>query len=139
MPPVPDVVAKLAQMSRQLPAEKPAMETPPKPRNLRRRLTPQMINEIVARYTAGEKTPALSQAFGISESGVRDLLRAEGVILRGRAITPEDAEQAVHLYEQGLTITAVAEHLRYAHGTIRTVLLKRGLAIRLGRHRKRAL
>lgn len=131
MPPTPEGVAKLAQLSRQMPAETPAMETQPtRPRNLRRRLTPQMIEEIVPRYSAGEKTPALSQAFGISESGCRDLLRAEGVSLRGHPITAEDAEHAVRLFEQGLTITQVVAQIGYSPGTIRTALLKRGIALR---------
>lgn len=131
MPPTPEAVAKLAHLSRQMPAESPANEMqPPRPRNLRRRLTPQAIEEIVTRYTAGEKTPVLSQAFDISESGLRDLLRAEGIVLRGHAITEEDAEQAVQLYGSGLTMTAVAAQLGYAHGTIRTALLKRGVVLR---------
>lgn len=133
MPPTPEVVAKLAHLLRQMPAEMCAKEKqPPKPRSLRRRLTPQVIEELVARYTAGEKTPALSQAFGISESGLRDLLRAEGVSLRGHPIMPEDTEQAVQLYARGFTITAVAAQLGYAHGTIRSALLKRGIALRPG-------
>lgn len=96
-----------------------------------------MIEEIVTRYTAGEKTPALSQAFGISESGVRDLLRAEGITLRGHAITLVDADKAVRLYESGLTITAVAAQLEYAHGTIRTALLKSGIVLRSSHSGKR--
>jgi AraC-like DNA-binding protein len=79
---------------------------------------------------AGEETPALSQEFGISGSGLRDLLRAEGVSLRGHAITSEDAERAVRLYESGLSITRVVAQVGYSHGTIRTALLKHGVAIR---------
>lgn len=81
---------------------------------------------------AGEETPALSREFGISASGLRDLLRAAGVSLRGHAITFEDAEKAVHLYESGLTITQVVSHIGYSHGTIRKVLLEHGVAIRSG-------
>ncbi len=138
MPPTPGEVAKLAHLSRTVTPEPTSKETQAVPhRSLRRRLSPQAINELVARYTGGEKTPALSREFGISESGLRDLLRAEGVTLRGHAITPEDVEQAVHLYERGLTITQVVAHIGYSHGTIRTALLKRGVAIRSGRDGKR--
>jgi len=131
MPPTPDAVAKLAHLAHKMPAESPAREThPSRPRNLRRRLTPQVIEEIVTRYTAGEKTPALSREFGISESSVRDLLGAEGITLRGHAITLEDIGRTVRLCESGLTITAVAAQLGYAHGTIRTALLKHGGVLR---------
>jgi AraC-like DNA-binding protein len=101
-------------------------------RSIRRRLSPQAIDELIARYTAGEETPALSREFGISASGLRDLLRAEGVSLRGHAMTVQDAERALHLYERGLTITQVVSHIGYSHGTIRKVLLKRSVAIRSG-------
>ena len=137
-PPTPEEVAKLARLSRQIQPEasvKKKHVVPP--RSLRRRLSPQAIDGIVGRYTAGEKTPALSREFGISESGLRNLLRAEGVTLRGHAITPEDAERAVQLYEGGWTITQVVAHIGYSHGTIRSALLKRGTAIRSGGQGKR--
>jgi AraC-like DNA-binding protein len=101
-------------------------------RSIRRRLSPQAIDELIARYTAGEATPALSREYGISASGLRDLLRAEGVSLRGHAMTVQDAERAVHLYEHGLTITEVVRHIGYSHGTIRTALRKHGVALRSG-------
>lgn len=138
MPPTPGEVAKLAQLSRKVNPESTSKGTQAAPhRSLRRRLSPQAIDELVARYTAGEETPALSREFGISGSGLRQLLRAEGVSLRGHAMTVQDAEKAVQLYERGLTITQVVAHIGYSHGTIRTVLLKHGVAIRSGGPGKR--
>ena len=135
MPPTPGEVAKLAHLSRTVPPEPSAKEKhAAPPRNLRRRLSPQAIEDLIARYTAEEKTPALSREFRISESGCRDLLRAEGVSLRGHAITPKDADLAVQLYEHGLTITQVVAQIGYSHGTIRTALLKRGVTLRSGGH-----
>ena len=131
MPPTPGEVAKLAQLSRTVPPETIAREKQAAPpRNLRRRLSPQAIDELKARYTPGEKTPALSREFGISESGCRDLLRSEGVSLRGHPITPEDAEKAVLLYAGGLTITQVVKEVGYSHNTIRTALLKDRVVVR---------
>jgi AraC-like DNA-binding protein len=101
-------------------------------RRIRRRLSPQAIEELIARYTAGEATPALSREVGISASGLRDLLRAEGVSLRGHAITPEDVKKVVQLYEHGLTITAVVAHIGYSRDTIRKVLVEHGVALRSG-------
>lgn len=74
--------------------------------------------------------PALSQEYGISESGLRDLLRAENVSLRGHKITAADAKRAVRLYESGLPIDQVAKQVGYAWGTIRRVLLQNGVALR---------
>lgn len=135
--PTPTDVARLAQLSRSLQPATIAERKPAAPhRSLRRRLPPEAIEELVTRYTAGEETPALSREIGISASGLRDLLRAEGVSLRGHAITPEDAERAVQLYEQGLTITQVVAQIGYSHGTIRRALLAHGVAIRSGALRK---
>lgn len=76
-------------------------------RSLRRRLNRQEIEELVTRYIAGETIRALSREYGVSRSGLRQLLRGEGVALREQGITPEDAERAVRLYESGLTIRQV--------------------------------
>jgi AraC-like DNA-binding protein len=128
-PPSLDEIAKLAQLSRKPHSKvKPMLEHVTPPRNLRRRLTPQAIEELVARYTAGEQTPALSRAFGISESSVRRLLRDEGVTLRGHKITATDVQKAVRLYERGLTINQVAREVGYSWGTIRRVLLESGIS-----------
>lgn len=91
-PPRPDEVARLAQLSRRLNPEALSEGNHAAPyRSLRRRLSPRVIEELVARYTSGEKILALSREFGISDSGLRQLLLAERVSLRGHAITVEDA------------------------------------------------
>lgn len=99
-------------------------------RNLRRRLAPQTIEELVARYNAGEDTPALSREYGISKTGFLELLRAEGVSLRRRSMTPQDAERAVRLYESGLKIDEVVERLGYSYGAVRKRLHESGVALR---------
>lgn len=70
-------------------------------RCFRRRFTPQVIEELVARFCAGDETPALSREHGASKTGLLRLLRAEGVPVRKQAITIDDAERAVQLYELG--------------------------------------
>jgi AraC-like DNA-binding protein len=108
-------------------------------RSIRRRLSPQAIDELIARYRDGEATTALSREFGISPSGLRDLLLAERVSLRGHAITPEDVEKAVQLYEHGITITEVVRHIGYSRDTIRKVLVEHGVTMRSGGQRKRVV
>jgi transposase-like protein len=140
LPPTLGAVTKLAQMSRQTKSVAISIEKTETPRrSLRRRLSPQTIEELVARYTAGEKTPALSRECGISGSGLRDLLRAEGVSLRGHAITPEDAERAVHLYGRGMTIKQVVAQIGYSDGTIRRVLRKHGVVTKSRGRKMRAV
>lgn len=90
--------------------------------NLRRRLAPLTIAKLVARYSAGEHTPALSQNYGISKTGLLELLRAEGVPLRKRSMTAQDTERAVRLYESGLTIDEVVKQVGYSYSTIQRAL-----------------
>jgi hypothetical protein len=99
-------------------------------RSLRRRLSPRQIEELVARYNAGEDTPALSRAYGISRGGLRKLLLAQGVSFRKQPMTPEDAGRAVRLYERGLTIKEVVTQVGYSFSTIRRMLHANGVAVR---------
>lgn len=99
-------------------------------RNLRRRLAPSTIAELVARYNGGEHTPALSREYGISKTGLLLLFRAEGVSLRRRAMTPQDAERAVRLYESGLTVDEVVEQIGYSYSTIQRALHQKGVMLR---------
>lgn len=136
--PSPDEVARLAQLSRNMQSEATCQEKQSAPhRRIRRRLSPEVIETLVARYMAGEETPALSREYGISASGLRDLLRAKGVSLRGHAITPKDVERAMRLHERGWTITKIASETGYSRDTIRTALRRHGVALRSGGHGKR--
>ena len=84
----------------------------------------------MARYNAGEKTPALSREYGISKTGLLQLFQTEGVSLRRRAMTPKDAERAVRLYEGGSTIKQVVERVGVSYVTIRIVLHENSIAMR---------
>lgn len=88
------------------------------------------IQELVDRYTMLETTRALSRVYDISRSGLRQLLRDEGVALREHGITPEDVERAVRLYESGITIRQVVEQIGYSFGTIQRMLKEQGVAPR---------
>lgn len=137
--PSPGELANLALQSRVMQPGAASVEAQEvRVRSLRRRLAPQVIEELVARYIAGEDTPALSREYGISKTGLRELLQAEGVSMRRQAITPEDAERAVRLYERGLTITQVVERVGYSYGTVRRTLHEQGVAMRPTGIEKRA-
>jgi hypothetical protein len=99
-------------------------------RSLRRRLSPQQIEELVARYNAGEDTPALSRAFGISRGGLRKLLLRQSVSFRKQPMTRDDAERAIRLYERGLTIDQVVEQVGYSFSTVLRMLHASGVAVR---------
>lgn len=138
LPPTPGELAKLAQQALGLQSEPKSAEILEAPvRNLRRRLSPQQIEELVARYNAGEDTPALSHAFGISRGGLRKLLLAEGVSFRKQPMTPQDAERAIRMYEGGATIKEVVAQIGYSFSTIRRMLHTNGVYVRERGGRKR--
>ena len=91
----------------------------------------------MTRYTAGETIRALSREYGVSRSGLSQLLQDEGVALRERGITPEDAEMAIQLYESGLTIRQVVGQIGSSYGTIQRMLNEKGVGLRPGGRAKR--
>lgn len=125
------MLAKLSQKSREIKLDSAyiGVQTAPA-RRLRRRLTPQETAELVARYKAGESSPALNKEYGILKCGLLQLLREERVSLRNQAMTPEDAERVARLYESGMVITEVVDQISYSYGTIRKVLHQSGVTLR---------
>lgn len=131
MPPTAFQLARLAKNSRSVkPEAAPWVDSEFVTRNLRRRLGPKLISELVARYNAGEHTSALAKEHEISTTGLRKLLLEEGVELRLQSITLEDSDRAVKLYESGLTIREVVTEIGYSLGTIRRELHQRGVPMR---------
>lgn len=130
-PPTPGEVAGLARQYRvRQPRSQPVKAQEKAVRSLRRRLSPQQIEELVSRYNAGEDTPALSRAYGISRGGLRKLLLSRGVSFRKQPMTPEDAERAMRLYEHGLTIKEVVDQVGYSFSTVRRLLHASGVVVR---------
>lgn len=92
---------------------------------------------MVTRYTAGEAIRALSREYGISRSGLRQLLQNAKVVLREQGITPENVELAVQFYRQGMTLVQVAEQVGSSYGALRKALHEQGVALRApGRGRR---
>lgn len=139
---IPPTVQDLARLAKQALKVKPQRGgNPPAPvaRSLRRRLTPEVRQSIIARYEAGESAKALSHAFGISRDGVRRVLTGEEVPIRTQfRATPETVGQIIELYERGLTIRQVAAQVRCAYGTVRSVLHESGAEVRVSPVGKKA-
>lgn len=96
-------------------------------KSLRRRFSPQEVEDLVVRCNAGAVLRALSMQYGVSRSGLWYLLQGAGVTLRKQGITAEDAEEAVRLYGTGLIIRQVVGKVGYSYGTIRTTLRENGV------------
>ena len=114
--PNPGELANLAQRSGVI---RPVSVTS---RRLVRASSTQVVAELVGRYSAGEDTPALGRESGITRPGLRELLRAEGMPMRRQAITSENAEKAVALYEGELTIDEVVKQVGFSYSTVQRLL-----------------
>lgn len=137
LPPTPGDLENLAQRSRMAHSVTIPVECPQSPvRSLRRRLSPQEIEKVVTRYKAGQPITLLSQEYGISRPGLREILRDEGVAFRRRGMAPEEANRAVRLYESGLTIVQVVARVGYSYSVVCRMLHKRGVAVRPRRHQE---
>ncbi len=132
LPPPPLEIAKLAEQSRTVTTTKaPKLDKNVVHPYLSRRLSAQGIETIVARRKSGERVKVLCEEYGISESGLGDLMvRAEAPV-RTSPITSEDINIAVQLYESGLTVKQVVKQLGYSIRTIRRVLHEKGVTMRV--------
>lgn len=134
-PPSPPELEQLAQQCRMIQPQPFPIEPARVPtKSLRRRFSPQQIEDLVAQYNAGAAIRALSLEYGVSRSGLRQLLQAEGVTLRVQGVTPEDVEKVVQLCGNGLTIRQVVEQIGYSYGTIRKMLHEQDVTLRSEGH-----
>lgn len=130
--PTPEALARLVEFTRRMRAPNPpVIEQTTPPRSIKRRLTKQQRDDILRRRQAGETLHALAHEFGISESGLRDLLFAATMEMKKPPMTAEDVVRAVALYESGLSARQIALELCYPLGTIRRVLKAQGLKMRV--------
>ena len=86
------------------------------------RLGPDTLDQIVARYEAGEPTTALSAEFGIAKSSLLRLLRERGVALRQQSLTVEQKTRIRTLRGQGLAIRTIATKVGCSYGTAQAFL-----------------
>lgn len=131
LPPTPLEIAKLAERARKIPiAESIKTSESVYHPFLSRRLTTEDRETIVARRKTGEKVKALCEEYGISESGMSDLMTRAKAPVRTEPITTEHIDTAVELYESGLTTRQVVNQIGYSIRTIRRALHQRGVTMR---------
>jgi DNA-directed RNA polymerase specialized sigma24 family protein len=101
-----------------------------KVRQRQKRLRPDEVARVIERYTAGATTYELAAEFGCHRNTISGALRKAGVRLRLDGLTTEQIEQAVGLYESGLSLQVVANRLGSTARTVHSRLLERGVAMR---------
>ena len=82
-------------------------------------------------YVNGESVTKLAKKYKVDRSSLTDKLRAnyDFPLPQGKfkKIGLEDRDYVVDLYEQGLTLTALAEEFHVHHEAIRKILIKAGV------------
>ena len=105
----------------------PAKSTHPTQRyRLTDRFTPDELNQLVARYQAGEMSTALAKESGIAKTTFLRLLAERGVRARSRKLTAAQGEKIRQLRGRGMTIRNIAKQVGCSYDTARIFLLNQG-------------
>jgi len=125
--PKPQVKA-LEVLRRKLPdptAPAPPPADRPKPCRARQPGTDQ-VQELIAGYKSGETVYQLGSRFGIERRTVSEILHRHEVPMRRRGLSPEQIDDAIHLYDLGWSLARVGQHLGVDPTTVLAKLRQRG-------------
>ncbi|MFI6774243.1 hypothetical protein [Nocardia sp. NPDC050412] len=103
-----------------------------------RRLGTDQVRELIAGYKDGETVYQLGVRFGIERRTVSEILHRHNVPMRRRGLSPEQVDDAIHLYGLGWSLARVGQHLRVDPTTVLTKLRQRGSPTRDAHGRPRA-
>jgi hypothetical protein len=96
----------------------------------RRRLSPEIIQQLIHDYEAGQSTPALMTTYGLGKGAVLRLLEEAGVQRRGQGQKNIQLEEAIQLYEQGWSLVNLAVRYDCNGETVRQALMGAGVKLR---------
>jgi DNA-directed RNA polymerase specialized sigma24 family protein len=99
-------------------------------RQQQKRLRPEEIERLVARYAAGATTYQLAVEFGCHRTTVSGALRRAGIHLQPGGLTEKQIDKAIRLYEFGLSLQRVADQIGSTAHTVRSRLIERGTEMR---------
>jgi hypothetical protein len=72
----------------------------------------------------------LGARFGIDRRTVSNILHRHGVPMRRRGLSPDQVDDAIHLYNLGWSLARVGQHLNVHHTTMLTTLRERAIPTR---------
>ncbi len=72
----------------------------------------------------------LGDRFGIERRTASNILRRHGVPMRRLGLSPDQVDEAIHLYNLGWSLARVGEHLGVNHTTVLNKLRERGIPTR---------
>ena len=113
-----------------------SLETTPRNTAIKRphrkwnRLSDTARADVASRYSAGETSTALAKEYGVAKSTILGILRAGSVVVRRQPLTKQQVAEAARLYEEGSSLSQVAEALKVNQETMRMAILKAGVVLR---------
>jgi hypothetical protein len=107
--------------------------TVPMPPRRARRLTEEIVAKIAAEYESGKTVYTvyeISKSLNVPRTMVSKHLARAGVATRRRPLTETQIDEAVRLYESGLSLARVGERVGAAPRTIQLRLREREMSLR---------
>lgn len=112
-------------------AVRPGQRPPVRSHAARKRLGPELVEQLVRDYDAGESTAALCASYGLGKGTVLGLLAEWGAKMRGQGLPDDQLPEAKRLYlEQGLPIRKIGPRLGCSPDAVRLALLRSGVTLR---------
>lgn len=107
----------------------------PRPRQQQRRLAPEQIYEVVARYIDGEPIDGLAREYGINRTTVIAHLERNGIERRRnpRKMTDAKVRAAAERYATGLSLAGVAAEFGVCERTLRREFEHANIKVRKSR------
>lgn len=98
--------------------------------NAFRRISEELVKQIVEDYQSGLSAKAVSEKHGISTTTTLKYLRENGIEMRGMKSPKEKVDEMVRLYEQGLSMKEIGKRVGTTNTTVRRQLMSKGITIR---------
>ena len=119
----------LAELAGQAPSTAPKQPHAP-PRRLHFRLTDAVRQALVEDYLNGIPTTQPTTKYSLGKGSVLQILEDAGVPMRRQGLNEAEVDEAVRLYESGMSLARVATQLGSEPTTVGRALHARGVRLR---------
>lgn len=97
----------------------------------RKRLSPEVVGQLVHDYEAEESTATLCRSYGLGKGTVLSLLMEREVTMRGQGLPADQLSEATRLYiQEGWPLRKIGPHLNCSADAVRLGLLRSGVMLR---------
>lgn len=95
-----------------------------------RRLSTEMISELVQAYREGASTTQLRHRYEVGQGSVIKILREHGVEMRNQGLADGDVATAAELYRSGATLAQLGEQFGVSPNAVRRALVATEVVMR---------